>query len=66
MCTNFFRDYTSNLTGLNMKKKMWTFIDRVQSTHLTMVPKVTPMGLLSYVQNKKNFPKNQSGSRCQQ
>jgi hypothetical protein len=36
---------------------MWIFFDGVQWTHLTMVPKVTPMGLLSYVQKKKISPK---------
>jgi hypothetical protein len=35
------------------KKKFRFFFDRVQWTHLTMVPKTTPKGLLSYVQ--KNF-----------
>jgi hypothetical protein len=38
-----------------MFKKIWIFFDRVQWTHLTMVPKMTPMGLLSYVQNKNKF-----------
>ena len=36
---------------------MWIFFDRVQWTHLTMVPKVTPMGLLSHIQKKKISPK---------
>ena len=38
-----------------IQKKIWIFFDRVQWTHLTMVPKVTPMGFLSYVQVKKKF-----------
>ena len=38
-----------------MLKKNMDFFDRVQWTHLTMVPKVTPKGLLSYVQKKKKF-----------
>jgi hypothetical protein len=42
-----------------MKTKIWIFFHRVQWTHLTMVPKVTPMGLLSYVQKIKNPQKNQ-------
>jgi hypothetical protein len=40
-----------------MFKKIWIFFDRVKWTHLTMVPKATPKGLLSYVQKKIISPK---------
>jgi hypothetical protein len=36
------------------------FFERVQWTHLTMVPKMNPKGLLSYIYQKNFSPKNQS------
>jgi hypothetical protein len=38
-----------------MKIKIWIFIDRVQWTHLIIVPKTTPKELLSYVYQKIFF-----------
>jgi hypothetical protein len=49
--------HTKFLIDLNVQRKLWIFFDRVQWTHLTIVPKVTPKGLLSYVQKKKFSPK---------
>ena len=54
MHTNFFRDL--HLISSFKGSKKTGIIDRLQWTHLTMVPKVTPKGLLSYVQKKKYFP----------
>ena len=65
MRPTFLRDL--NLISLfKYEKKIWIFIDRVQWTHLTMVPKVTIKELLSYVYQKFFFSKNQPESRCQQ
>jgi hypothetical protein len=38
--TNFFRDLHL-ISSFKCSKKVWIFFDRVQWTHLTMVPKVT-------------------------
>ena len=48
MRPTFFRDL--HLISLfKYEKKIWIFFHRVQSTHLTMVPKTTPKELLSYI-----------------
>jgi hypothetical protein len=61
MRPTFLRDLQL-ISLLKYEKKIWIFFDRVQWTHLTMVPKTTPKGLLSYVYQKYFFFKNQSGS----
>ena len=58
MRPTFFRDL--HLISLfKYEKNIWIFIDRVQWTHLTMVPKVTSKELLSYVyQNQDRIVNN--------
>jgi hypothetical protein len=55
MRPTFFRDLHL-ISLLKYEKKIWIFFHRVQSTHLTMVPKMTPTELLSYIQIKNFFP----------
>jgi hypothetical protein len=61
MHTIFFIDLHL-ISSLNVQKKIWIFFDRVQWTHLTMVPKANQKRLFSYVKKKKNSTKNQLGS----
>jgi hypothetical protein len=54
-CHQLFKEIYILSHNLNMQKKILIFLTGYKSTHLTMVQKTTPKGLLSYVYQRHFF-----------